>query len=67
MTVAYDLANFSSQSDLRLFVEEIRIGSELPVEMHTFMRKSLTPDPQVIITVTGEICTYLLTRKVGGP
>ena len=67
VTLAYDMANFASKGDLQIFLEEVRIGSELPVEMQVFMRKSLTPDPQIIITVTAEICMYLCTRKVGEP
>lgn len=64
-TLGYDWANFASQNERRLFLEEARIGSQLPFKEQVFGRKSLVPDPQLIITLSQTICSYLLTRKVG--
>jgi hypothetical protein len=60
--IAYDPANFESDSELKAFQQEIRTGADFS-ERYTG-RKSLIPDPEVIISLGKAVMGYFIVRRV---
>lgn len=62
--VAYDRVNFESQDDIHAFLTEVRAVA--PFEERVFGRKSLIPDPQLILQLPAAFLTFEATRRIGG-
>jgi len=62
LEISIDPVNFQTKEDSEKFVSELRVFGEFKSSTH--LRKALISDPQLIITFTNSIITYLIGQKV---
>lgn len=62
--LSYDWVNFKHGEASKLFIEEIKEQSKAEFSVNEFGRKSLTPDPEIIIGVAKIIGSYLIAKNV---
>src|SRR5205807_2262504 len=62
--ISFDPVNFGSQSDSVAFIDDIKRGSKIEFSISSFGRKSLIPDPELLVGITKTIAGYLLAKKV---
>ena len=62
--VSFDPVNFETQSDSLAFIDDLKRGSTLEFSVGSFGRKSLIPDPELLVGITKTIAGYLLAKKI---
>lgn len=62
--ISFDPVNFGSQSDYVAFIDDIKRGSNVEFSISSFGRKSLIPDPELLVGITKTSAGYLLAKKI---
>jgi hypothetical protein len=62
--ISYDMVNFNHGRDVEAFLNEIRSQSAIEFSTSMFGRKSLIPDPELLIGISKTIGAYLIARSV---
>jgi hypothetical protein len=62
--LAYDRINFGSEEKLNAFVQEIKSTTDTTFEEAEFFRKSVIPDPEIIIRLSKLLVQYLIAKNI---
>ncbi len=62
--LAYDRVNFGLEDNRQSFLEEVRNSSCVDFEEAEFFRKSIIPDPEIIVRLSELLVQYLIAKKV---
>lgn len=62
--ISFDPVNFGARSDSVAFIDDIKRGSTVEFSVSSFGRKSLIPDPELLIGITKTIAGYLLAKTI---
>lgn len=60
----YDRINFGTEDNRRAFLNEVKESSEVYFEDGEFFRKSVIPDPEIVIHLSELLVQYLIAKKV---
>ena len=60
--IGYDPNNFASEDDIQCFF--VSIGEGVPFQTETIVRKSLIPDPEVLMTIPLWACVLLMGARI---